>query len=404
MNHVWPEARPNADPITVNIAVRGKFHYPAYFNFLQNNSVFARLYFSHGLHTKRKYGLPRASTHNFPISEHVVQIEGRLNALSAKRAQLHRVLGRLWAAETLAHWQRADLLHFLAHGHCLPLIARARRDRTAILAEVVNSHPHHTNALLDAERDYRQLPPRPFIDPVDAGRIITEVSAADVVLAPSDHVKRTFVANGTKAEKIFVLPYAANVHRFRPQPAATSVGPAGRQGPLKIVCVGAVNIRKGQLYLLEAAQRLGPRAVAVTLVGSFDPEMAPLLSRFDGVFRHIPHIPNDRLCDLLHQHEVFVLPTLEEGMAIANCEAMASGLCVVTTTASGAGAIIRHGQNGFLVPSRDVDALTDQLANLVQDRALAFEIGRCGALDAQDHVNWECYTRTLAKLYRTMAR
>ena len=68
-------------------------------------------------------------------------------------------------------------------------------------------------------------------------------------------------------------------------------------------------------------------------------------------------IPRNQVQQEFRRADLFVLPTLAEGMALSALEAMASGLPVITTPQCGS--VIRDGIEGFLVPIRDAEALAD---------------------------------------------
>jgi len=79
---------------------------------------------------------------------------------------------------------------------------------------------------------------------------------------------------------------------------------------------------------------------------------------------------------------VFCLPSIQEGFGIVFLEAMASGLPVVSTTATAIPELVPHGQAGLLVPPRDPPALAEALHNLLTDAALQ---ARCRAF-GREHV------------------
>ena len=66
--------------------------------------------------------------------------------------------------------------------------------------------------------------------------------------------------------------------------------------------------------------------------------------------------------------DVFVLPSLSEGMALAHLEAMAAGVPVIATP--NCGSVVRDGVDGFIVPVRDREMLAARIEEIVSDRQL----------------------------------
>ena len=109
--------------------------------------------------------------------------------------------------------------------------------------------------------------------------------------------------------------------------------------------------------------------------------------------------PGDPRAALAHA-ELLVLPTLEDGSPFAAAEAMASGLPVVTTTATGAAEWIRHDVTGWVVPPRSSDALAAVLAGALEQRHRLPEMGRQARLDTEARVG-DCdraFTEWMAQL------
>jgi starch synthase len=96
----------------------------------------------------------------------------------------------------------------------------------------------------------------------------------------------------------------------------------------------------------------------------------------DGV-EHLGRVGHEEMPARMAATDVFVFPSLFEGSAVVTYEALACGLPSVATAASGT--VARDGVEGFLVPSRDVDALADRMARLGSDPALRARM----ALDAR---------------------
>jgi glycosyltransferase involved in cell wall biosynthesis len=104
-------------------------------------------------------------------------------------------------------------------------------------------------------------------------------------------------------------------------------------------------------------------------------------------------IPRTEVREEFLRADVFVLPTLAEGSAIAHIEALACGVPVVTTP--NCGTLIRDGVEGFLVPIRDAESLADRIEKIVTNRQLREEMGaRARELALREHT-WERYEERL---------
>ena len=384
---------------SVNIAVCGKFHYFNYVKYLTEAGVLSRIYFSHKLDAVNQLGVDPSRAVNIWPKEYLIQAHGRL--LRDRFEGLLPAYGKIWSLGALASWVPAEILHVMAHGFSLSLIARARADGARILAEAVNTHPANQREILARETDHWGIrAPRKQLD-LREQRLVAEVHDADAVLVPTETVRRSFVERGIDAEKIFKLPYAANLSRFFPRQPSDPERRSG--GPLKVICVGAIGLRKGQLHLLEACRRLGKNAVELTLVGTISSNIAVRLRAYGSLFRHIERVPNTELRSLLLQHDVFVLVSLEEGLALAICEAMACGLPVVATKESGAEEIVIDGVSGYFVPARSTEELAQRLDFLAENRELLESIGIRAGEATQRYVNWPAYARQLMDIYTRLS-
>ncbi len=384
---------------SVNIAVCGKFHYFNYVKYLAEAGVLSRFYYSHKLDAASQIGVDPSRAVNIWVKEYLVQAHGRL--LRDRFAALDLIYGEIWSLGALAYWVPADILHVMAHGYALSLISRARADGARILVEAVNTHPANRREILAREMDHWGIRAPPRRVGMQEQRLVAEVYDADAVLVPTETVRRSFVERGIDSAKIFKLPYAANLSRFHPRQPSDRERRSG--GPLKVICVGAIGLRKGQLYLLEACRRLGKSAIELTLVGTILNEVAVLVRTYDGLFRHIERVPNAELRSLLLQHDVFVLASLEEGLAVAICEAMACGLPVLATKESGAEEIVVDGVSGYFVPAGSREGLAQRLDFLAENRELLEPVGIRAAEATQHDVNWQVYARRLTDIYTRLS-
>ena len=86
----------------------------------------------------------------------------------------------------------------------------------------------------------------------------------------------------------------------------------------------------------------------------------------------------ESLSEVYAAMDVFCFPSDNEGFGLVAVEAMFMGLPVVRTDIAGGEDMIVEGENGFLVPAGDLDALTDRVARLLSDPALAARMGAAG--------------------------
>ncbi len=220
-----------------------------------------------------------------------------------------------------------------------------------------------------------------------------EALEADCVLAPSVYVQNTLIEIGVSQERIQILPYGVRTDRFAPR--TSRLGP---KASFRILYVGQVSQRKGLSYLLEAVRRLERKDVELLLVGSVIGAGAGL-HHYDGWFRHIDNRPHSELPDLYRSADLFVYPSLHEGSAQAIMEAMASGLPVIVTPNSGS--VARDGIEGYVVPIRSPDLLSERIDDLYRDRERLEAFGAAARRRAEEH-DWRHYRTGLERLLRDL--
>lgn len=215
-------------------------------------------------------------------------------------------------------------------------------------------------------------------------RLDAEIDLADAVLVGSSYVTDSFVAEGIAREKMRVVPYGVDLQTFTP----ATPGSRPRAGGFRVIYAGQLTQRKGIAYLLRGYRQFARHDSQLTLVGSIVGSDAPLRP-FADLFEHVPHQTRPALAERYRASDVFVLPTLIEGMPLVVLEAMACGLPVIVT-ANGPGDIVRDGVEGYVVPERDPEAISDRLERLYRDPALRAEMGQRAAERARTY-SWAAY-------------
>jgi glycosyltransferase involved in cell wall biosynthesis len=214
-----------------------------------------------------------------------------------------------------------------------------------------------------------------------------ELELADTVIVPSTFVKSTLELYPGK-KKVVVNPFGvpANISERREV--------TNPDQPLRVLYVGSLTQRKGIAYLFKAVEQAG-KAVTLTVIGRKVGHSA-LLDKYCERHRWLSSLPHHEILAEMRRHDVFVFPSLFEGLALVQGEALSQGLPVITTPNSGGTDILRDGIEGFIVPIRDPDAITARLLQFYGDRELLHQMSE-SARERAVHLDWAaCRARTVA--------
>ncbi len=196
-------------------------------------------------------------------------------------------------------------------------------------------------------------------------------------------------AVGVPSRRVVQIYNGVDTERFRPIVApdrAIPGAPWGRVRRFVIGTVGRLQPVKSQMTLLEAFRGLVEREPAarqtagLVIVGD-GPERSRLADYVNEAgLRDCVWMTGarDDVAELLPHFDLFVLPSLAEGISNTILESMASGVPVIATAVGGNIELVVDGATGRLVPSGDVPALTDAIAGMLNDREFAEQCGAQG--------------------------
>lgn len=268
--------------------------------------------------------------------------------------------------------------------------ARGGSARTVLNYPVAHHRVRRRERLMEIERQPTFASTWPDFDDWPSGheeRLDEEIRLADIVLVGSTYASDSFVAEGIARQRMKVIPYGVDLATFTPRPAHDE--PARDPQRFRVIYAGQLTQRKGLSYLLDGYRLYARAGSELLLVGSAvgDPQA---LKPHAGLYRHLQHQTRGELARLYRSSDVFLFPTLVEGMPLVVLEAMACGLPVIVT-ANGPGDIVRDGIDGFVVPARDPEAIAGCLDALHRDPELRDAMGRRAAQRAAEF-GWSAYT------------
>ena len=155
----------------------------------------------------------------------------------------------------------------------------------------------------------------------------------------------------------------------------------------RLVCVGRLSEEKGQLLLVEAAHRLAARGIEFEIVLAGDGVLRTVIEELinhhnlQERVRITGWISGEQVREEIMAARALVLPSFAEGLPIVIMEAMALCRPVIGTFVGGIPELVRPGENGWLVPAGDVEALADGMRACLE--ASADTLARMGELAQQ---------------------
>ncbi len=348
----------------------------------------------------KREGLPKAKVHTFPWIHTGEYLARRAGALPAFLEDWTGYANALAFDEyTVRTVPECDALIALS-GSSLKTGALVQRRGGRFFCDRGSSHQRYQEQIVSEEYK-RWGVTAPVSDERDARREEEIYSLADAITVPSSFAARSFAAMGVPAGKVHTIPYGVRLDRFHP----ATTPPAGPKQSFEVLFAGSVSLRKGIPYLLEAFAKVQHPRKRLRVAGALSREIVPVLERLpkDNV-EFLGAQPQDRIVDLMGESHVLVLPSIEEGLALVQGQALACGCPVLATANTGAEDLFTDEVEGFIVPIRDPDALRGRMQRLI-DEAGRWERMRAAALARVSSLGgWDTYgDRWHALLHATAA-
>ncbi len=221
-------------------------------------------------------------------------------------------------------------------------------------------------------------------------------SRSDAIAVYGPHIREYLSNFGVAEEKISIAWNTVDTDKFENFDQADVARLRERwniaDDAVVIMFVGRLVAEKGIKYLIDAyeeAQEKTDRETCLLIVGDGD-RPTELTQRADGIQNVVftGYVNNDGLPEYYALADTFVLPSIitaefREPWGLVVNEAMSSGTPVITTGQVGAANIIENGENGFIVPERNVENLTDRLIAIFENPEIAMKLGERAKKDIQ---------------------
>lgn len=249
------------------------------------------------------------------------------------------------------------------------------------------------------------------MSPPPAGLKLQVTGAAQRLLASrfiaiSGAVRERLLEEGVPASRIDTIHNGVDVETIE-EAAAQSTGRVSDAPDTRVVgTLGRLSPEKGHENLVRCFPRVLECVPEATLVvAGHGPERARLevVARRAGISSKVAftgYQENAPLC--LKAFDVFVMPSLSEGLGLALLEAMALGRPVVATAAGGIPEIVTSEVNGLLVPPDDTEGLASAIVRLLSDPALAARLGQAGRNTVVERFSARSMAEKTVAVYRRL--
>ena len=233
---------------------------------------------------------------------------------------------------------------------------------------------------------------------------------AGIVVVSADVEKAVVNQIGAVRERVTLIPNAvdlANQSAMSDKSALLTELGIGEPATLALA-VGRIAEQKGYRFLVEAATAIvaerpevhfviaGDGPLREDIVGCVD--RAGLRDRF-----HFLGVRDD-VSRLLASCDLFVMPSLWEGLSIALLEAMAAEIPIIATSVSGTVQAMVPDETGLLVPPADATSLADAILRVLDDPEAARERGQRARRRVEEHFGVQAQVEALTRLYARIGR
>lgn len=277
-------------------------------------------------------------------------------------------------------------------GASLRAIRKAKAAGIPTLLVRGSTHALHQRDILLEEAEIWGTPAPDFDDRLMEKQLV-EYDAADFIYNQTEYVKRTFTDRGVDGDRIVVVPTGVNTDWFHPVEKEDDV--------FRVIFCGGLSVRKGLPYLLDAFTRLDLPNSELWLIGPRTGDTDTILARYDSPRIQVKGVYREwDLHKAYSQGSMFCLPSIEEGLAMVQAQAMACGLPLVCTEAAGGQAFVRDGEDGFVIPMRSADAIAEKISLFHADQDRARAMGESARKRISENFTWHHYGDRIEAAYQ----
>jgi glycosyltransferase involved in cell wall biosynthesis len=249
----------------------------------------------------------------------------------------------------------------------LEILRYARDQGWQTVLEQIDPGPAETNIVrMECTREYRLCS---SWEPPPAGywRLWREeCELADTIVVNSQWTLDCVQEAGVRAAKMKLIPLAYQPSSPVALPPKEYPERFTAERPLRVLFLGQINLRKGVARLLEAAKTLRQEPIEFQMVGPLQFDHVPT-TLDDCRIRWLGPVSRGNAKNFYREADLFILPTLSDGFALTQLEALANRLPVIASKFCGA--VVRDGVDGRILPSPTANEIVVALRECLREPA-----------------------------------
>jgi glycosyltransferase involved in cell wall biosynthesis len=378
----------------VTIVVCGRFHSFDLAQELSKKNFLHALITSYPKFKLKNYIITSNKIHSIYFKEIVERVMLKLNLIKIFKNSYYYINSFFdFFASKKVEYKKSDIIVGWAGASKITFLKSKKFGRSIKILERGSSHIQFQNDILLEEYNLLGLKTYGISNKL-IQRELEEYSLADYISVPSKFAKNSFIKLGIDKKKLIQIPYGVNLDEFKPGKKNDNV--------FRIISVGSVSVRKGNIYLLKAFSDLNLKNSELIFVGPIDYEMNKIIRPYlnNLKIKFLGRKPQQSLRKFYINSSIFVINSIEEGLAMVQAQAMACGLPIISTTNSGGEDIIDNNKNGFICNIRDVEQLKEKILFFYQNKKQHLQFSKFAQTKSKNFLSWENYGRKIIKKYK----
>jgi glycosyltransferase involved in cell wall biosynthesis len=383
--------------MNVSIIVGGKFHAFNLAEQINYKNSLKQIVTSYPKYKLKKYGIDDGKIHSIIIKEILIKFFNNINFINQVFDYNYFLCEYFdFKASKAINYKDIDILVGWS-GFSKKCFIEAKKFDCIKILERGSSHIQFQKKILVEEYNSLGITPRIPSEKM-INKEIEEYELADFICVPSEYVKQTFLKYGINENKIIKIPYGVDLQEF------SLTGEEKKDHKFRIISTGSISIRKGSHYLLEAFSNLNLPNSELILIGDISDDFKKIKKKYSNIknIKFIKKQNQEMLKYFYNNSDLFILCSIEEGLAMVQAQAMACGLPVICTTNTGGDEIIDDDINGYIIPIRNTKILEDKIKFLFNDRNKLIEMGKNAHLKAKTHLSWKKYGDKIIDIYEKL--